>query len=77
MIELVLFNRVRADIQMSSMQVTEELDGMPISVMIPPAPELANQASQKHAPMYNLQPEGLVAQQLMRLTEIIHEHIRK
>lgn len=77
MIELVLFNRVRADIQMSSMQVTEELDGMPISVMIPPAPELANQASQKHAPMYTLQPEGLVSQQLMRLAEIIHEHIRK
>jgi pilus assembly protein CpaE len=77
MIELVLFNRVRADIQMSSMQVTEELDGMPISVMIPPAPELANQASQKHTPMINLQPEGLFAQQIMRLTEIIHEHIHK
>ncbi len=77
LIELVLFNRVRADVQMTSMQVTEELDGMPISVMIPPAPELANGASQKHAPMYNLQPEGLVAQQLMRLTEIIHEHIQK
>jgi pilus assembly protein CpaE len=74
-IDLVLFNRVRADIQMSSTQVTEELDGMPVSVMIPPAPELANQAAQKHLPMFNLQPEGLVAQQYMRLTEIIRDHI--
>lgn len=74
-IDLVLFNRVRADVQMSSSQVTEELDGMPVSVMIPPAPELANQAAQKHLPMFNLQPEGLVAQQYLRLTEIIRDHI--
>jgi pilus assembly protein CpaE len=76
-IDLVLYNRVRADTQMSSMQVTEELEGMPVTIMIPPAPELANQASQKHVPMYNMQPDGLVGQQFMRLAEMICEHIRQ
>ena len=76
-IDLVLYNRVRADIQMNSIQVTEELEGMPVSVMIPAAPELANQAAQRHLPMIQIQPEGLVAQQITRLAEIIHEHIHQ
>ena len=74
-IEMVIFNRVRADVQMTTVQVSEELDGMPVTGMIPPAPELANQAAQKHLPMFNAQPEGLVAQQYMRISEIIREHI--
>jgi hypothetical protein len=60
---------------MTTVQVTEELDGMPVTGMIPPAPELANQAAQKHQPMFSAQPEGLVAQQYSRITEIIREHI--
>jgi pilus assembly protein CpaE len=76
-IDLVLYNRVRADIQMSSTQVTEELEGMPVSVMIPPAPELANQASQRHLPMVNIQPEGLVAQQFKQLASNIYERRQK
>jgi len=75
-IDMVIFNRVRADVQMTTVQVTEELDGMPITGMVPPAPELANQAAQKHQPMFSAQPEGLVAQQYSRITEIIREHIR-
>jgi hypothetical protein len=51
------------------------MDGMPVSVMIPPSPELANNAAQRHAPMINLQPDGLVAQQFNRLAEILHERI--
>jgi DNA-binding response OmpR family regulator len=74
-VDLVLYNRVRADIQMNSSQVTQEMDGMPVSVMIPPSPELANNAAQRHAPMINLQPDGLVAQQFNRLAEILHERI--
>jgi hypothetical protein len=73
-IDLVLYNRVRADMQMSSMQVAEEMDGMSVSVMIPPAPELANQATQRHLPMVSIQPDGLITQQFMRLAEIVHEH---
>jgi MinD-like ATPase involved in chromosome partitioning or flagellar assembly len=74
-LDLVLYNRVRADIQMSSTQVSEEMDGMPVSILIPPSPELANQAAQRHLPMINLQPDGLVAQQFSRLAEILHDRI--
>jgi pilus assembly protein CpaE len=72
---LVMYNRVRADIQMTSLQVTEEMDGMPVSVMVPPFPEMANQASQRHVPMINLQPDGLVAQQIYRLADMLKERI--
>jgi pilus assembly protein CpaE len=74
-IDLVLYNRVRVDIQMNTMQITEEMEGMPVAVMIPPSPELANQANQRHLPMINLQPDGLVSQQFTRLAEILHERI--
>jgi pilus assembly protein CpaE len=74
-LDLVIYNRIRADVQMSSMQVTEELDGMPVSLLIPPAPEMANQASQRHLPLINLQPESLVSQQFARLAEVIHDHV--
>jgi len=74
-IDLVLYNRVRADVQMNSIQVTEEMDGMPVAIMVPPAPELANQAAQRHLPMINLQPDGLVAQQFNRFSEILTERV--
>lgn len=74
-LDLVIYNRIRADVQMSSMQVTEELDGMPVSLLIPPAPEMANQATQRHMPLINLQPESLVSQQFARLADIIHDHV--
>jgi MinD-like ATPase involved in chromosome partitioning or flagellar assembly len=48
---------------------------MPISGMIPPAPELANQAAQRHVPITMAQPEGLVAQQFKKLAESISERI--
>jgi len=76
-ITLVLYNRARADVQMNSSQVTEEMEGMPVAVMVPPAPELANQAAQQHIPMINLQPESLAAQQFNRLAEILHDHIEQ
>ena len=74
-IDLVLYNRIRADIQMNSIQVSEEMKGMPVSIMIPPSPELANQATQSHKPMINVQPDGLVAQQFNRMAEILQERI--
>ncbi len=75
-IDLVVYNRVRADVQMNSMQVTEELEGMPVSLLIPPAPEMANQASQRHMPMIHLQNDSLVSQQFSRLAEIIFDHTK-
>lgn len=75
--DLVLYNHMRADIQMNSSQVSEEMEGTPVSIMIPPSPELAIQAGQRHTPMINLQPESLIAQQFARLAEIIHERFEQ
>lgn len=75
-VDVVIFNRVRADIQMNSMQVSEELEGTPVSLLIPPAPEMANQASLRHLPMIQLQNESVVSQQFTRLAEIVHEHMK-
>jgi CheY-like chemotaxis protein/MinD-like ATPase involved in chromosome partitioning or flagellar assembly len=76
-IDLVLFNRVRSEVQLTFMQVNELLGGTPVSVMIPPAPELAYQAGLKREPMLKMQPDGLVAQQIGQLTALIQSHRNK
>lgn len=73
-IDLVLFNRIRSDIQLNSIQVSDMLGGEPVTLLIPSAPEQAYQASLKNAPVINVQPEGLIAQQVNHLAEIIKSH---
>ena len=70
-INLVLYNRVRSEVQLSSIQVSELMGGTPISMMIPPAPELAYQASIRQTPMIIIQPDSLAAQQIDQLAKII------
>lgn len=74
-INLVLYNRVRSEIQLSSPQVTELMGGTPISIMIPPAPELAYQVSVRQSPLINIQPDSLVAQQIDQLARFVQNHI--
>lgn len=74
-IDMILLNRVRSDIQLNSIQVSEMLGGEPIALMIPSAPEQAYQASLKNAPMINVQPEGLIAQQINHLAEMVKNHV--
>jgi CheY-like chemotaxis protein/MinD-like ATPase involved in chromosome partitioning or flagellar assembly len=69
-VTLVIVNRVRADVQMSITQVQEKL-GMPISHVIPPAPEQAFQAGMRNIPLIMVQPDGLVAQQFYRLADFL------
>lgn len=76
-INLVLYNRVRSEVQLSSIQVSEMMGGTPITMMIPPVPELAYQASVKQAPMINLQPEGLISQQIEQLAKIVRNRMTK
>lgn len=76
-INLVLYNRVRSEIQLSSTQVSELLGGIPITMMIPPAPELAYQASVRQSPMIDVQPDSLVAQQIDQLAKVIQTQIGK
>lgn len=76
-ISLVLYNRVRSEVQLSSIQVSELLGGTPIAMMIPPAPELAYQASLRQSPLISIQPDGLVAQQIDQLAKIIQTQMNK
>ena len=74
---LVLYNRVRSEIQLSSSQVSELMGNTPISMMIPPAPELAYQVSINHAPMINIQTDSLVAQQINQLAKTIQTQMNR
>ncbi len=76
-ISLVLYNRVRSEVQLSSVQVSELLGGTPITMMIPPAPELAYQAGLRQSPLINIQPDSLVAQQIDQLAKIIQTQMNK
>ncbi len=67
---LVLINRIRSDIQMSWTQVQEAL-GIPITSIITPAPELAYQACSRNTPMILAQPDGIVAQQFVKIASAI------
>ncbi len=67
---LVLINRIRSDIQMSWTQVQEAL-GIPITSIITPAPELAYQACTRNTPMILAQPDGIVAQQFVKIASAI------
>jgi pilus assembly protein CpaE len=70
-LNLVLLNRVRADVQLSITQVQDALPGSQVITVIPPAPELAFQSAQRFQPLITIQPDGLIAQQFRRLVEIM------
>ncbi len=74
-INIVLLNRVRAEMQLNSLQVSDLLNGEAIAMMIPSAPEQVYQAVQTKAPLVNVQPDGLAAQQIVQLAEIIKSHV--
>jgi len=71
-ITLVLLNRQRIDLQVSRTQIQDEL-GLPVEMVISPAPELAYQAVLRHTPLAQMQPEGLIAQQF----GLIANHLMK
>ncbi len=73
-INLVLVNRIRADVQLSVTQVQESL-GMPVSQVIPPAPEVSFQAATRNLPMIQVQIGGMLSLQYSRLAEAIAERI--
>jgi len=75
LLNIVIVNRVRADVQLSITQVQEML-GQPITQVIPPAPELAFQAGLRSIPLIQVQPDGLVTQQYGRLAETILQRVK-
>jgi len=75
MINIVLINRVRSEMQLNSIQVSDMLNGEAISMMIPSVPEQAYQADQKQSPLVKVHPDGLAAQQIGNLAELIKTHV--
>lgn len=73
-LSVVIQNRVRADIQLSIAQVQEKL-GTPVTLLIPPAPEMAYQAAMRSVPLINVQPESLLAKQYAQLADTFSEKI--
>ena len=76
LINVVPFNRVRADIQLTQPQIQEKLGILPL-LAIPSAPELAYQAATHFQPIIKIQPESLVSQQFYRLAELLLANIKK
>jgi CheY-like chemotaxis protein len=75
LLNIVIVNRVRADVQLSITQVQEML-GQPVTQVIPPAPELAFQAGLRSIPLTLVQPDGLITQQFGRMADTILQRVR-
>jgi CheY-like chemotaxis protein/MinD-like ATPase involved in chromosome partitioning or flagellar assembly len=71
---VVSVNRIRADMQMSILQMQEVLK-MPISQVIPPVPEVAYQAASRNVPILQIQANGIFGQQFQNLAQIIAERV--
>lgn len=69
-VSVVAVNRARSDIQLTLPQMQEAL-GAPIAILMPPAPELAHQAATRMVPLSTLQPDSLISQQFIRLTDVL------
>ncbi len=67
-LSLVIYSRVRSDLQLSHQQIQEAI-GINASIVIPPSPEQAYQASLRFMPLTLVKTDGLVTQQYMRLLE--------
>ncbi len=69
-----LVNRSRSDVMLSWSNVQDTL-GVPVTVVITPAPELAYQAALRFTPMIMLQPDGLTAQQVNKFADQVIQHV--
>lgn len=74
LLTLVSNNRIRADIQLSMIQM-QELLGMPVSHIFPPAPETAYQAANRSVPLIQVQIGGSLSQQFSSLAEKLSQRI--
>jgi CheY-like chemotaxis protein/MinD-like ATPase involved in chromosome partitioning or flagellar assembly len=73
-INVIIVNRVRADLQLSAAQIQEML-GRPIHLVVPPVPEASFHAAVRNVPLAILQPDGIYAQQITRLASHLAETV--
>ncbi len=71
---VVTLNRVRAEITLVVRQI-EEMLAHPVTLGLPPAPELAYLSATRATPMVLAQPEGVIARQFEALAEKIAEGV--
>ncbi len=74
-INVIIVNRVRADLQLSANEIQEML-GRPIHLVIPPVPEASFHAAVRNVPLSILQPEGIYSQQIARLASQLAETVQ-
>jgi CheY-like chemotaxis protein/MinD-like ATPase involved in chromosome partitioning or flagellar assembly len=74
LVNLVVINRVRADMQLSIQQIQDALGVNPM-IVIPPGPEVAFQAGIRNLPLMFVQPESLLAMQYKKLADLVDERI--
>lgn len=75
LLQVISYNRVRADIQLTQPQIQEKIGVLPI-IAIPSAPEQAYQAAIHFQPLIKIQPESLVSQQFYRLADQLLVNIK-
>jgi MinD-like ATPase involved in chromosome partitioning or flagellar assembly len=75
-VKIVLINRLRSGMQLSSSQVQEKI-GQPLAIVFTPAPELAYQATLHRVPIIIQQPDSLTSEQFTKLAnQIINRNAR-
>ena len=73
-LSVVSINRIRADVQLSTIQMQEIL-GVPIVQVIPAAPEIAFQAANRNIPLIQVQIGGVVSQQFSNLADRLAQRV--
>jgi len=74
LLTVVSINRMRTDIQLSLAQIQEML-GVSVSQVIPPAPEIAFQAGNRHIPFIMVQTSDATNQQYLGLAERLIQRV--
>lgn len=72
---VVSLNHTRSDVSLTISQIEEYLK-RPVSLGIPPAMELSAHAIRQGLPMVAAQPDSLFGQQIGKLVESIHQHVK-
>ena len=60
-----------------SLSQIEETLGHTVTLGFPPASEQAYHAAMSSIPLYMVQPDGLVAQQFMKLADLLAQRVQK
>lgn len=71
---VVSINRMRSDLQLTTLQMQETL-GVPIAQVIPAAPEIAFQAASRNIPLVQVQIGGVVSLQYSQLAERLAQRV--